>query len=140
MGSLCSALPDDLMLNILTQLPVQSILNFKAISKSWNATLSSPSFATAHSLSSSPISQTLPLFVSDRRICYIPPLPRCLSVYPNDTQPQLLKHLPDGAAVDYLATCNGLICFYYRQPCNLEVHGGSGTCRLPLQQSFWPRL
>ncbi|KAL4203481.1 hypothetical protein AMTRI_Chr01g128150 [Amborella trichopoda] len=51
------------MLNILTQLPLQSILNFKAISKSWNATLSSPSFATAHSLSSSPFSPTFPLFV-----------------------------------------------------------------------------
>ncbi|ERM98223.1 hypothetical protein AMTR_s00095p00151510 [Amborella trichopoda] len=114
MGSLCCALPDELMLKILTQLPVQSILNFKAISKSWNETLSSPSFATAHSLSSSPFSPTFPLFVQKSGIFSIPPPPRCLSLSPNDTQPQLLKHLPDDASVDGLTTCNGLICFYDR--------------------------
>ncbi|KAL4203489.1 hypothetical protein AMTRI_Chr01g104220 [Amborella trichopoda] len=94
MGSLCCALPDELMLKILTQLPVQSILNFKVISKSWNETLSSRSFATAHSRSSSPISPTFPLFVRNRRIS------------------PTSEPLPDDASVDGLATCNGLICFY----------------------------
>ncbi|KAL4190386.1 hypothetical protein AMTRI_Chr07g24530 [Amborella trichopoda] len=61
------------MIRILSLLPVESILRFKSVSKAWNSFLSSPSFATTHSLSSSPVSTTFPLLVLQNLICYSPP-------------------------------------------------------------------
>ncbi|KAL4196080.1 hypothetical protein AMTRI_Chr04g181550 [Amborella trichopoda] len=62
MDSLCTDfLPHDSMVGILSFLPVQSVLRFKTVSKSWNKLLSSPSFATTHYLASSPLAPTLPL-------------------------------------------------------------------------------
>ncbi|ERM98228.1 hypothetical protein AMTR_s00095p00153460 [Amborella trichopoda] len=114
MGSLSCTLPDDLMLNILSLLPIQSILNFKVISKSWNDILSSPSFATVHSFSPSPIFLTFTLFVDNKskRIFSLPPPPQSFSLYPNDTRPQLRKHQPEDVSVRDMTACNGLICFY----------------------------
>ncbi|KAL4203490.1 hypothetical protein AMTRI_Chr01g128190 [Amborella trichopoda] len=113
MGSLSCTLPDDLMLNILSLLPIQSILNFKVISKSWNDILSSPSFATVHSFSPSPIFLTFTLFVDNKskRIFSLPPPPQSFSLYPNDTRPQLRKHQPEDVSVRDM-TANPTTCKY----------------------------
>ncbi|ERM98211.1 hypothetical protein AMTR_s00095p00144800 [Amborella trichopoda] len=125
-----TAFPDDLVLNILTQLPVQSILNFKAISKSWNETLSSPLLPSPlltlsplphslqPSLSSSPIEESATSLL----------LPDVSLYHPSDTLPQLLKHLPDDALAYGLATSNGLICFYYRVSQSYYV-GNPAICK-----------
>ncbi|KAL4186839.1 hypothetical protein AMTRI_Chr09g15950 [Amborella trichopoda] len=61
MGSLFRDLLDDLMIQTIALLSIESILRFKTITGSWNEPLSAPSFATTHFLSS-PLSQPFPLF------------------------------------------------------------------------------
>lgn len=41
-------LPDDLLVDILTRLPVESLLRFKCVCKKWYALIRNPSFASAH--------------------------------------------------------------------------------------------
>ncbi|CAK9168390.1 unnamed protein product [Ilex paraguariensis] len=41
-------LPKDIIVDILTRLPVRSVLRFKSVSKSWYALLISPNFTTKH--------------------------------------------------------------------------------------------
>ncbi|KAL4184275.1 hypothetical protein AMTRI_Chr10g224760 [Amborella trichopoda] len=50
MGSLSNKLPDELLEEILVNLSIPSILNFKRVSKSWFNLLSSPCFLHLHSL------------------------------------------------------------------------------------------
>ncbi|ERN18837.1 hypothetical protein AMTRI_Chr07g75440 [Amborella trichopoda] len=102
-----SDLPNDLIIKILSLLPVESILKFKTVSKSWNQLLSSPFFATIHSLSSSPLSQPFPLFFStirdDSRIYYI-----------RNTSTLSLQWLNFRGAghLNCIACDNGIICFH----------------------------
>ncbi|KAL4190390.1 hypothetical protein AMTRI_Chr07g75420 [Amborella trichopoda] len=68
MTSFSEDLPNDLMTKILSLLPFESILRFKAVSKSLNQLLSSHSFARTHSLSSSPSYPNLSLCSCGRMI------------------------------------------------------------------------
>ena len=41
-------LPHDLVLNSLANLPVKSVQRFRCVHKSWNSSITSPSFITSH--------------------------------------------------------------------------------------------
>ncbi|KAL4184274.1 hypothetical protein AMTRI_Chr10g224750 [Amborella trichopoda] len=62
MGSLCDKLPDELLEEILVELPEPSILNFKRVSKSWYNLFSSHCFLYLHSLTPHSASQPFVLF------------------------------------------------------------------------------
>ncbi|XP_074283752.1 F-box/kelch-repeat protein At3g23880-like [Silene latifolia] len=70
-----SHLPNDLIIQeILTRLPVKSILRFKAVSKQWYSTLSSSNFANAHLVKSPfshPSAAVNTLFIKCGKNCYL---------------------------------------------------------------------
>ncbi|KAF7027259.1 hypothetical protein CFC21_039319 [Triticum aestivum] len=41
-------LPDELVLEVMTRLPVKSLMRFKCVSKAWRTTISDPSFVRSH--------------------------------------------------------------------------------------------
>ena len=41
-------LPYDILLNILTNLPVKSVLRFRCISKTWDSSITTPTFISTH--------------------------------------------------------------------------------------------
>ncbi|KAI5660834.1 hypothetical protein M9H77_20157 [Catharanthus roseus] len=47
-GGSSSSLPEEMIFEILTRLPVKSLMRFKSVSKSWNSIITHPSFADAH--------------------------------------------------------------------------------------------
>ncbi|KAL4184087.1 hypothetical protein AMTRI_Chr11g101590 [Amborella trichopoda] len=55
--SLSSLLPDDLVIEILLHFPVESLMDFKCLNKTWKELLLSPLFARIHHLSPSNTSQ-----------------------------------------------------------------------------------
>ncbi|KAL4190385.1 hypothetical protein AMTRI_Chr07g24520 [Amborella trichopoda] len=110
MGSLSTDLPDDLMIKILSQLPVESILRFKSVSQSWNSLLSSSSFATTHSLSSSALSPTFPLLVLEHLISYIPPSQPLSLSNPTFSGHRTLIFQPKSDSSN-LACSQGMVCF-----------------------------
>ncbi|KAL4607345.1 hypothetical protein ACB092_09G166700 [Castanea dentata] len=48
MLSLCELLPDNVVFDILTRLPVKSLIRFRCVSQSWNSTITNPIFITKH--------------------------------------------------------------------------------------------
>ncbi|KAI5680142.1 hypothetical protein M9H77_01369 [Catharanthus roseus] len=47
-GGSSSSLPEEMIFEILTRLPVKSLMRFKSVSKSWNSIIAHPSLADAH--------------------------------------------------------------------------------------------
>ncbi|XP_074284025.1 F-box/kelch-repeat protein At3g23880-like [Silene latifolia] len=113
-----SYISDDLIIQeILTRLPIKSILRFKSVSKQWYSTLSSSDFANAHLMKSPfshPSAPVNSLFIMDHyNCCY-------LFSYDDDDQisgnfeDNLVKLDVDfGVGKDRLrltGCCNGLVC------------------------------
>ncbi|KAL3586325.1 hypothetical protein D5086_013192 [Populus alba] len=44
----CHPLPEDVVIEILSRLPVKNLLQFKCVCKSWYATITSPNFISKH--------------------------------------------------------------------------------------------
>ncbi|XP_074284043.1 putative F-box/kelch-repeat protein At1g13200 [Silene latifolia] len=110
-----SYLSDDLIIHeILTRLPVKSIIRFKSVSKQWYCTLSSSKFASfnlAKSPFSHPCAPVNTLFIMSDKDCY-------LFSYDDDQisgnlEDNLDKLDIDFGEKDYLilaGCCNGLVC------------------------------
>ncbi|XP_074281086.1 F-box/kelch-repeat protein At3g23880-like [Silene latifolia] len=112
-----SYLSDDLIVEeILTRLPVKSIIRFKSVSKQWYFTLSSSDFANAHLIKSPfphPSTPIDTLFIKCGENCYI---------FSCDDDDQICANFEDnlvkldvdfGVGKDHLeltGCCNGLIC------------------------------
>ncbi|XP_073120009.1 F-box/kelch-repeat protein At3g23880-like [Henckelia pumila] len=62
----CDIIPRDVLENILSRLPVKSLLRFKTVSKSWKAVIEDPGFARTHSKQSN-ISNSQCLFTNYHR-------------------------------------------------------------------------
>ena len=116
-------LPHDIVLNILANLPVKSVLRFRYVSKTWDSSITTPSFISTHlnlnnnnnnlayliNFASTPIgshfnntttfNSTIQSFIGG----YDPTFNR-ISEYP----------IPSGFPLSYYYTadsCNGLVCF-----------------------------
>ncbi|XP_074281055.1 F-box/kelch-repeat protein At3g23880-like [Silene latifolia] len=112
-----SYLSDDLIIQeILTRLPIKSILRFRSVSKQWYSTLSSSDFANAHLIKSPlayPSAPVNTLFIIDRNNCCY------LFSYEDDQiscnfEDYLVRLDPEfGFENDTLqltGSCNGLVC------------------------------
>ncbi|XP_074283629.1 F-box protein CPR1-like [Silene latifolia] len=111
-----SYLFDDLIFQeILTRLPIKSVIRFKSVSKHWYSTLSSSDFANAHLIKSPFPHPSVPidtLFIMCRKNCYI-------FSYDDDqiagnSEDNLVKlDVEFGVEKDELeltGCCNGLVC------------------------------
>ncbi|ERN20451.1 F-box/kelch-repeat protein At3g23880 [Amborella trichopoda] len=115
MASLACNLPQELMINILVLLPVESILRFKAVCKSWNQLLSSHSFKIAHSISPS----TSYIFEDNRSLNYIDDASNSVS--------RKLRFHPQGG-LRYRACGHGMVCLISSFS-HLFFIGNSATCK-----------
>ncbi|XP_074283640.1 F-box/kelch-repeat protein At3g23880-like [Silene latifolia] len=111
---------DDLMNEeILTRLPVKSVLRFKSVSKQWYSTLSSFNFANTHLLKSPlshPSASVNTLFIKCRLNCYL------FSYDDDDNDDQISSNVQGNLVklnIDFddeeddlqlTGCCNGLIC------------------------------
>jgi hypothetical protein len=116
---------DDVVYNILTRLPVKSLMQFRCVSKSWNSIITSPIFITTHfnfnrakSLSS----------ISNNNhngfMLYVGPSPRnkyhpssredlCTVVCNSDrTLTEISRFEIPFSHVQMVGFCNGIFCFY----------------------------
>ncbi|XP_074281088.1 F-box protein CPR1-like [Silene latifolia] len=112
-----SYLSDDLIFEeILTRLPVESVLRFKSVSKQWYSTLSSSDFTNAHLLKSPlshPSAPVNTLFIMDLKNCYLFSYDDDNDQISGNFKDNLVKlDLDFDIQEDYLeltGSCNGLI-------------------------------
>ncbi|KAL3637358.1 hypothetical protein CASFOL_019657 [Castilleja foliolosa] len=116
-----SVLPEELMLCILTRLPVKTIIRFKSVCKPWYDLFSTPEFKKMHQaqFSSDPKNESV---IVHRYTLYCSEPKNQFSIFNTDEsaekRPTILDHHPFDHAQEidlYTAgCCNGLVC----------IHGG----------------
>nr|XP_023892015.1 F-box/kelch-repeat protein At3g23880-like [Quercus suber] len=108
-------LPHDIVLNILAYLPVKSVLRFRCVSKTWDSSITTPSFISAHlnlnknnnnlaylinfSPTGSRFNNTIPSFIGG----YDPTFNRISEYAVPSVFSSSYYHTAD--------SCNGLVCF-----------------------------
>ncbi|CAN1250672.1 F-box/kelch-repeat protein At3g06240 [Linum perenne] len=105
------SLPEEIVIDILTRLPIKSILRFKSVSKLWSTLSTNPHFTAAHLRRSS---STNPLFI----VQHDTPGDFRTSIF--DANFTVLQHdLPmpenrlDYGSPSILGSCNGLLCIEF---------------------------
>ncbi|XP_074281643.1 F-box/kelch-repeat protein At3g23880-like [Silene latifolia] len=117
-NQLHSYLSDDLIIQeILTRLPIKSILRFKSVSKQWYSTLSSSDFVNAHLIKSPfshPSAPVNTLFITSGKNHYLFSYDDDDDQISGNFEDNLVKLDVDfGVGKDYLllsGCCNGLVC------------------------------
>ncbi|XP_047173711.1 F-box/kelch-repeat protein At3g23880-like [Vigna umbellata] len=110
-------LSQDMIMEILSWLPVKDLLRFKCVSKGWNQLVSDSAFVKLHLQRSSKYTHTLLTFLdyspSYRLIHYAFVCPiQDLFENPSSTLETLPhRHLPFNRKISFLGSCNGLVCF-----------------------------
>ncbi|KAL3628728.1 hypothetical protein CASFOL_027774 [Castilleja foliolosa] len=108
-------LPQDIMFNIVTRLPVKSIHRFKAVCKPWCNLFATPKFMKSHhaQLSQNPKNQSLLIYSffdekggNTMSLCKIEPIEE-KPIHLDHPYP---KHLYES---DFVGCCNGLVCLAY---------------------------
>ncbi|XP_058215925.1 putative F-box/kelch-repeat protein At3g17570 [Rhododendron vialii] len=107
--------PIEIEIEILSRLPVKSLLRFKSVCKAWYALIKSPDFISQH-LTQSTLNPSL--LVSTVGPHYYPSLLH--SNYPFDEHTNLrFPFLTNWRDIHIVGNCNGLFCFYYKEYCPL---------------------
>nr|XP_023926068.1 F-box protein CPR1-like [Quercus suber] len=102
-------LPHDLVLNILANLPVKSVLRFRCVRKSWNSSITGPSFISSHLELNS--SRRLLFMKPDR----FPHIDRQLcTVICEHTSDRISEFDIPFTWPKLVGSCNGLLCFSAR--------------------------
>ncbi|XP_042513963.1 F-box protein CPR1-like [Macadamia integrifolia] len=99
-------LPQDLIVDILSRLPVKSLLKFRCVSKSWCVLITDPAFVKIHLNQSLATNTNHTLIFRKDSACY------SVDVDPDACEPPLnhpLKSLIFGPRA-VLGSCNGLVC------------------------------
>ncbi|KAK6930561.1 F-box domain [Dillenia turbinata] len=112
-------IPIDIIPNILSRLPVLSLLRFKSVCKSWYNLISNPNFIKSHLQQNSTDFRILILFSSYHRI---PPCPPLISIFfkpsislSHNCQGVVEHHFPLRSfdqKLNILASCDGLLWIY----------------------------
>ncbi|XP_074319822.1 F-box/kelch-repeat protein At3g23880-like [Silene latifolia] len=115
-----SDLPEEVIFSeILTRLPVNSLIKFKLVSKSWNSLISTPNFIKSH-LKQTILNQFVPfncVFIVSPYFFYILNF-GAYDRYPDDQRGEKglihvknLNYNDNGVNTFLIGSCNGLICF-----------------------------
>ncbi|AES92406.2 F-box protein interaction domain protein [Medicago truncatula] len=103
-------LPDDLIVEVLSLLPVKSLLQLKCVNKSWNSLISDPKFVKLHLQLSTP-NRNLALVQYDRPDCRVLTFPlNHLLHNPSTTIPTHQFICKDNIQFQVIGSCHGLIC------------------------------
>ncbi|KAL3642416.1 hypothetical protein CASFOL_013231 [Castilleja foliolosa] len=98
--------PEEIMLCILTRLPVKSILRFKSVCKPWDELFSTREFMKMHQVqySSDPKNQS---FIIHNSAEYM----SLFEIESDETKPTILEYPhPKTRNMEIVGSCNGLIC------------------------------
>ncbi|KMT16035.1 hypothetical protein BVRB_3g052090 [Beta vulgaris subsp. vulgaris] len=113
-------LPEELIFSeIITRLPVNSVIRFKSVSKTWNSIISTPHFIKSHlkRTNSNPFVPTSCLFIKSAYYFYIlnyAAYDRCPDENYGEKGLTLVKSLSfydNGVNTFLIGSCNGLVCF-----------------------------
>lgn len=109
------SLPEDVIVEILSRLPVLSLIRFRSVCKSWNAILNNPSFINKHHQTISSKEGSEILLVSRRdNVTH----KRVISILRNDENAHSVdQDLPTSwknmfGHVRLVGPCNGIVCLY----------------------------
>lgn len=110
-------LPKDVIIDILTRLPVRSILRFKSVCKSWYALFKNPCFTTKHFLlnQSNPSHHPCFLFTCHRSVSINTSSRNSVTLISNEKSVDVpinieIPFLSISKPLRISGTCNGLIC------------------------------
>ncbi|XP_058187772.1 putative F-box/kelch-repeat protein At1g12870 [Rhododendron vialii] len=107
-------MPEDALTEILSRLPVKSLLRFKSISKHWYSLIQSPCFISLHH-NRSPKNESLLVLRSVKTTSAFAPITLALSVVSNKT-PVLDLDLPFGGQpaswLNLFGSSNGIVCLF----------------------------
>jgi F-box interacting protein len=102
-------LPYDVVFDILTRLPVKSLVRFRCVSKSWNSIITSPDFITTH------LNRPKSLSNNKGYLLYVPKSDNyyaqnlCIDVYSDRTLTHISRfQVPFSAYM--VGFCNGMFC------------------------------
>ncbi|KAK6160219.1 hypothetical protein DH2020_003600 [Rehmannia glutinosa] len=100
-------IPQDIFQEILSRLPVKTLMRFKSVCKSWKTLISHPNFSKLHLEKSVDQNRTRFMFLHDYFQCtlaYAPPDGT------SETNNKPINTNESNGCVDFLASCNGLFC------------------------------
>ncbi|KAK6160216.1 hypothetical protein DH2020_003597 [Rehmannia glutinosa] len=100
-------IPQDIFQEILSRLPVKTLMRFKSVCKSWKTLISDPNFSKLHLEKSVDQNRTRFMFLHDYFQCtlaYAPPDGT------SETNNKPINTNESNGCVDFLASCNGLFC------------------------------
>ncbi|XP_027119956.1 F-box/kelch-repeat protein At3g23880 isoform X1 [Coffea arabica] len=118
MGTINNNIPDELIFEILSRLPVKSLLRFRCVSKSWLSLISSSEFIKAHlekSLNEHDYNRHKLLFISDRifKNCSLNPALNASKTPSTETSANIVDNpmrFNRGSLPYIVGSCNGLVC------------------------------
>lgn len=105
-------LPEELIVLILSSLPVKSLMQLRCVRKSWNTLFSDPKFIKLH-LQQSKKNRSLTQILCMSHDSYVPPFP--LNTLLNN--PSIIKSIKNYFPSNpycrhqFIGSCNGLFCF-----------------------------
>ncbi|KAI8565854.1 hypothetical protein RHMOL_Rhmol03G0293100 [Rhododendron molle] len=111
-------LPEDVLIQILSRLPVKSLMRFRAACKSWNSLVKSPAFVSKHlenHTNSSTVKNISRLLVCHRGN---PTNKRLISLFSNDNLKEFISQdlspFFDNkfGHIRLIGPCNGIVCLY----------------------------
>ncbi|XP_023926067.1 F-box protein CPR1-like [Quercus suber] len=100
-------LPHDLVLNILANLPVKSVLRFRCVRKSWNSSITSPSFISSHLKLNGSLRL---LFMQPDWIPFAPHRRQCIVICEHSFDRISKFDIPLTFTPRIVGSCNGLLC------------------------------
>ncbi|XP_074304293.1 F-box protein CPR1-like [Silene latifolia] len=104
-----ATLPTDIITDILSRLPSKSLCRFICVGKSWNSLINDPSFITLHhNFSLNSKNPNLIICHDSLSISEIPANNHHTLRFSDLDHP--VNHLPDYATVQFLGSCNGILC------------------------------
>ncbi|KAG6554099.1 hypothetical protein Mapa_004015 [Marchantia paleacea] len=111
-GSMGSSLPDDLLLNVLRKLPLESVMRFRCVCKEWNDLFMSSEFS--HLFCHKP-GKLVPLYLVDRSLSLYDSSNRCWVQRDLKCGPDQVSFIED-QGYELVASGGGLLCFLAKAP------------------------